>query len=944
MKFSRRALFKDFGIAGVAAVVGARSDERADAQADGQDSSLTRLGAEPSMTLLRDAQNPYVQMTTGDMIVTFDLRYGSISSLRRKDDQLGTNYIGNAENTPGVDTSDSRWTGDVVTTVWRLLGNWKNANLWPNGVFKMSGEWKRELTGKSADIRRVQYKDEALTVNYDGESTNEEGIRSYRLAMSFHPGEDKSLLWDIELQNITGDVLEFGELGFPLFVNDDYAELYFEPRLEGSVSAGNSISFEKTPLFQKLIHEQKVFAHHFISGHSSYSLLQRPLGDPPFLLVHPTVGTAFECLYKDPRSSFATHVQDWPGPDILAVHSRATQVLQSWMSNPWVNGHTSLVLQPGEKKSYQMRFVFVSSYDAIRDELYKVGNLGIRVMPSMVVQEESETWVELKSREDVGEIEFLSDNIEIKSRRRTEDKTLLTLSFKQRGQKSIKLHYGEDRWANLHFYCIEDIEGLLKARGEFIVERQICRNPNDPYHRYQGFLPFDCRIDSTFLASPGDVWEVGDSDEFGFSEPVFLAQKNVCYPSTKEIDTLETYVSECLFNYIQNPQTYAVRASLYWEHRLPSSSWGDWDEKRSEATFRTYNYVHPAVIYHALYVIGKRYGLLTRRTPEEYLHMAYQTCMKWFTTGPWKHVGLMEGSVAVDIVMDIKSEGWQQEYNDLLGQMRLCEEQFVKDPYPYGSELMIDQTAHQQVYFFTKFFGDTVKNLKTVQVIKALRGGNQPVWFMYGNDKRGDMACWYTESLNGMALLDAFESSGDMDAFVKGYAGTMSVAANLLPSGMGFGWFIWTPGVFANEPPRTLDNGIGQWGFLKGTKSYVLSDKDFGLVGCGCRVEESGSKVTAYPKDGVRKRLRFVSDAIDLDAKRGEIASATIDRNSHMLSLQVVDSTGLVEKAEITMRGLEKGIYKLSYGGFSRKVRFVDELSVLIPLKAAADIRIIGPE
>ena len=48
-----------------------------------------------------------------------------------------------------------------------------------------------------------------------------------------------------------------------------------------------------------------------------------------------------------------------------------------------------------------------------------------------------------------------------------------------------------------------------------------------------------------------EVSEVGGSDaEFGFSEPLFLAEKNVYYPSPKEVAALETYVADCLFKYI----------------------------------------------------------------------------------------------------------------------------------------------------------------------------------------------------------------------------------------------------------------------------------------------------------------------------------------------------------------------------------------------------------
>ena len=140
------------------------------------------------------------------------------------------------------------------------------------------------------------------------------------------------------------------------------------------------------------------------------------------------------------------------------------------------------MLQPGERWSCQLRFSFVDGYDAVRDEIYKAGNLGIRVLPAMVVQEKTNAYVELKSKSDIDGIEFLSDNITVKERKRVGDKTLLTLSFKGRGQKSLKFYYG-GCWTNIHFYCIEDIAQLLKARGRFILEREFYQNPDDPYHR-----------------------------------------------------------------------------------------------------------------------------------------------------------------------------------------------------------------------------------------------------------------------------------------------------------------------------------------------------------------------------------------------------------------------------------------------------------------------------
>ncbi|MGB7434561.1 MAG: DUF5695 domain-containing protein [Candidatus Acidiferrum sp.] len=939
-KISRRDMLRNVGAAGATGVLLSGTGATPLLPVKQQSSQQEQGAAQSSVELLREHEDHAIVLEAGEMVVQFDRRYGSISSITRKNDPLQTNYIGNERNTPGVDPSDSRWTGDLVSTVWQLTTpDWRNFRLGQNDVFRMSGVWKRELTGKSGDTRRISVKQNEVTVKYDNISSNEQGIRSYSLSMNYRPGGGDSLLWDIEIGNITDNTLEIGELGFPLMVNDDYSELYIEQGAETKLSTINNVDFGKTPLRQKLIHEQKILAHHFNAGHSSYALLQRPLGDAPYLLFHPMMDTSFECIYKEPGSVFAEHVRGWEGPDILAVHSWATKNLRNWRSNPWVNGHTSLVLQPGETRKFQLRFALIPSYEAIRDELYQAGNLGIRVVPSMVVQEDTDVLVELKGKSDIDRIDFLSDNITVKEEKRAADKTLLTLSFKYRGQKSLRLNYGEGRWTNLHFYCIEDIQGLLNARGRFVVEREFYKNPDDPYHRNHGFLPFDHRIGSTFLDSD-EVWEVGDSDESGFSEPLFLAEKNVYLPTRSEVDTLETYVADCLFKYIQNPETYEVRASLYWKVRYPSSGWGAWTKERSEATFRTYNYVHPANIYYALFRIGRSYGLLTRKTPEEYLRMSYRTCMKWFTTGPWRHVGLMEGSNAIPILNAIQKEGWKEEYNNLRQQMQQCEDEFLRDPYPYSSELIIDQTAHEQVYFFTRFFADKQKNEKTIQVLKALRGGNQPVWFRYGNDKRRDVCCWYNASLNGMALLQAYEDHGDPDALLKGYAGVMSVMANLLPDGMGYNFFICTPGIYDHQPPRTFESGSGLWGFLKSTKAYVVKDQTFGEVGYGCKVEATDDALTAYPKDGLRKRVRFMEAGVDAEALTGQINKVSLTRGKAKLQLEVVDPTGLAKQASISVNGLPAGNYRLAHGRTSRRVSVEGNLSVVVPMAEAHRIEI----
>jgi hypothetical protein len=128
-----------------------------------------------------------------------------------------------------------------------------------------------------------------------------------------------------------------------------------------------------------------------------------------------------------------------------------------------------------------------------------------------------------------------------------------------------------------------------RCRARFIAERQFYENPADPYGRNHMFMPFDYRIGTIFTESD-EVYEVGGSDEYGFSEPVFLAAKNLYRPRREEVEKLETYVHDVLMGRLQNPETFALRASLYWKERTPSSPWGHWTEERSKESYRTYNY------------------------------------------------------------------------------------------------------------------------------------------------------------------------------------------------------------------------------------------------------------------------------------------------------------------------------------------------------------------
>lgn len=885
-------------------------------------SLLKDLAAVPALPLAAQqaaGSNDFVRIQSGDLIATFDRRDGSLYSLQNESDSLHTNFLGNAENTRGVRLHDTLWTGHVLSTVWA------------------SGRWNRQTTVDSADSRTVEAGDGTFSVRYGAPSNQEKGIKSYGLNLSYAAAPGGALLMTVEVKNTSGGVLEIGEFALPLRANDDYVEAY------KGMSLGQAVRSGKLSAVQQEIYEQKVLAHHFAGGHSSYALLQRPRGTPPFLFFQ-SLDAPIECIYK--VEGFRIWHDDWIGTDLLGLYTRAVKDQRHWSDNPWVNGHTSLLLQPGESKRWQFRFQFLKDSRDLHDRLFDAGDLAIRVLPAMVVQENTPVQVGIRSKTALDGIEVHSDNTFIDSRKRDGEHTLLTLSFRGRGQKTITLRYGAGKWTNLHFYCVQPYEQLVKARGRFAIEREFYENPKDKFQRNHLFLPFDTRKGLRLEETDNSSGEVGGAGDAGFSAPLFLSEKNVYFPSQAEIDALETYVADCLFNRIQDPQTYEIRSSLYWQDPPLPSMRGRNTRQQGENTGRAYNYIFTGNIYHALYRIGKEYGLLKRKTAAQYLDMAYRTYVKGYEKPPYNFMGLISGSNAVRLLSDLKDEGRQQEYAALLEKMTQCNAAFTRDPYPYGSEIPIDHTGQEQVYFFSRYFGNDEKRRKTVDTIRALKGAMQPVWFRYGNDLfahpdlRNEICCWHSSAMNALVLMQEFEDTGDLDLLMRAYPGHASMMTEINTEGAGYGWFMCTPGIYAHEPPRTFENGPAIWAFLRGAKAWVVKDAVFGLSGLGCTVESKGGEVVARPNDGVRKRLRFVAEKIDLNASSGEFQEVGLGADGVSLRLRMVDSTGVVRTANVSIRGIPAGTYAVRHSGGEERVTVADVLRVRAPIGGASDISV----
>lgn len=206
-RLSRRSLLKNLGAVGMLPMV-TGADALASTAMGAQE--LPARAARPGRESRND--NPALhRIAAGRMVADFDKDLGTIHAITASGDALGTNFLGNQLNTRGVPLGDPHWTGDIVATVWHMNTPEPARPGQTPSAPRRSARWQRETTLDSDDIRKISFDGEHFQVRYEGLSQSEAGIKSFTLAMNHHFAEDRSLLWDIEVTNTTGQLLEIGD-------------------------------------------------------------------------------------------------------------------------------------------------------------------------------------------------------------------------------------------------------------------------------------------------------------------------------------------------------------------------------------------------------------------------------------------------------------------------------------------------------------------------------------------------------------------------------------------------------------------------------------------------------------------------------------------------------------------------------------------------------------
>ena len=276
-------------------------------------------------------------------------------------------------------------------------------------------------------------------------------------------------------------------------------------------------------------------------------------------------------------------------------------------------------------------------------------------------------------------------------------------------------------------------------------------------------------------------------------------------------------------------------------------TWAAWPKKEADSYGRSYNYPHVAAAHWVLYRLARYHkNLVQTKDWDWYLNNAYQTSLAMVKQAPYyAQFGQMEGSVFLYILKDLKNEGQMQKAAVLESEMKKRTDHWRTLNYPFGSEMPWDSTGQEEVYLWSAYFGYQDKADITLNAILGYmptlphwgyNGSARRYWdFLYGGklSRVERQLHHYGSGLNAIPVLTEFRTNpNDLYLLRVGYGGLLGAIANITEDGFG-------PSAF-HSYPSTLkidalsgDYGPNFYGYAVNTATYIVQDKNYGLLAFG---------------------------------------------------------------------------------------------------------------
>ncbi len=699
-------------------------------------------------------------------------------------------------------------------------------------------------------------------------------------------GPIPQIVWDVEIINRGRKTIEIGELGFPIALNSFY----------------DGFGWSDDQLRQ--LWTSRLYIHKFIGGAASWVFAQRMTSEPPGLLVFPGDTTAWEFFASVPSSLNTPH--QWEGIPVVYVYSRAAAEREGWL--PGAYEHTSLILEPGDRKTFQMRFVPADrdKQDGIFPTLASLGRPAIRVLPSAVAPMDVGIAVEIGG---ATPIQFYATKDALVDTDSDEEGGFCFVRPKEPGPVRLTFQDSEGRVSYCHLLFTDPIETLIKRRSTYILENQVIRDQTSPLFKAICLA----NTDTNEPITTREEFSGASGIECSLADALFLAEKNTLYPDRAEIKVLDEYIEGFLLERVQNPGDFSVGSTL--------------GENFAVGSYAGRPLTYPAVfnLYHAMHRISATYGE-TMHKPRVYLKRAALTCSAMFRFG-WRHyvrtVGLLGYSRIYDILKDLNREGLKDEAEKLSELIEFKANEMTKLQFPYAGESVLDTSGFEEVFNAARYLNNDEHLERTMRCAHAARS-LAPSWWWYGSDKRswdgadstpldalidrGEACLAHTTIPNSLMFFESMDRDylAISDAYLRlSFGGMMGPWALIRNDGAVS--MCYCPDRSSKHfgyNSFTGASGLGYTHYLINAGAYVLPNRNQNVFAFGCHFTHEDGKIIVRPWDGVGRRVVLRQIGAEFELTFGKIEQVILDERKRWAELKIHNPADKEIKAELMVRGM----------------------------------------
>ena len=705
--------------------------------------------------------------------------------------------------------------------------------------------------------------------------------------------ESGKLILRFEMKNKSTETVQIGALGIPMIFNNVL----------------NDRSLEEA-------HAKCSFYDPYIGEDAGYLQVTRLNGHGPALLVVPEGKTPLEAynpivdkagswgakpIFTDPTPRGITFegFYEW------MVHSAAYAENEWKAAQPW-NPATSLTLAPGESKTYGLKFLLSSSIRDIETTLAQNGRPVAIGVPGYVVPMDIDARLFLKYPKVVASMKVEPDGaLSLDGGvRLTGGWRAYEVKGKKWGRSRLSVTFTDGSVQTIQYFVTKPESQVVEDLGHFLTARQWYVDPKDPFRRGPSLMTYD-REANQIVMQDSRVWISGLGDEGGGGAWLSAVMKELVQPNKQELEQLQQFVDGVLWGGLQykdGPHRFGVRKSLffyqpdqmppgYYRNDFDWTTWTSWDKKASERVDRSYDYPHVAAAYWVFYRLARDHERLVTNHPWDwYLNQAYETSVAMTKFAAELAVfGQMEGDIFLEILNDLRREGWKEKADDLEARMRSRTERWRKESYPFGSEMPWDSTGQEEVYAWTKYFGYQDKAEVTLDAILGYdpaiphwgyNGSARRYWdFIFAaKDRRLERQLHhYGSGLNAIPLLAEYrEHPDDFYLLRVGYGGTMGVLTDIDQEGFASAAFHGFPDMLRPDP-LSGDYGPNFFGHAWNTATYIVDHPQFGWIAFGGNIKKDHDTVKTTPLDSFRSRVYLASLGLWLTLDAGKFEQVGVN-------------------------------------------------------------------